>query len=99
MGECPVCNGSGKQLLDPAGRVIGQPASDKSYWPQYAADGHMECRNCGGQTMGGRASGRVYLRPDGKPCAHEFTGTKAGNCYWRYSCDLCGDHYSIDSGG
>jgi len=98
MGVCPVCNGSGKQLLDPAGRVIGQPSEAKFFWPQYAAEGFMECRNCGGQTMGGVASGHVYLRPSGEPCSHDWQGSSAGNCLHRYDCVHCGDRYYIDSG-
>lgn len=99
MGICPICNGSGKQLLAPTtGRVIGRPPETRYYWPQYAERGWMECRNCGGQTMGGVASGRVYLRPDGTPCAHDFKGHNAGRCLSRYECSHCGDRYDIDSG-
>jgi hypothetical protein len=59
----------------------------------------MTCRNCGGQTMSQTATGTTPLRPDGKPCAHNFTGRKAGNCYHVYTCvHGCGYSFDIDSG-
>jgi hypothetical protein len=59
----------------------------------------QDCTNCGGQKQWGKPTGLVFLRKDGTPCKHEFTGEKLGNCYWGYICKFCPDSYSIDSGG
>jgi hypothetical protein len=37
-----------------------------------------ECRNCGGQTMTLRATGKVPLRKDGTPCTHKFGSFSSG---------------------
>jgi len=88
---CPVCQGTGKQ------QVAGDLAK---FWPQYAGQGWMDCRNCGGQTMGGVAHGSVPVRPGTEVgCTHEYEGHQAGNCYRTYVCKHCHDRYSIDSGG
>lgn len=58
-----------------------------------------DCRNCGGQTMAGRASGKTTINPKtGLGCLHEFEGHNAGRCYVRYVCKHCSYTYSIDSG-
>ena len=88
QGICPVCNGS---------KEVPIPESDLKYsWNKGKT--HRPCCNCGGQTMEGRASGKVNLRDDGSPCQHEMRGTKLGNCYWGYTCKHCGYSYNIDSG-
>ena len=80
---CPVCKGTGE--VDRRG---------------MAPDVDMEaCRNCGGQTMAGRGTGKTRPRRDtGEPCVHEYTGYQAGRCYYRYTCKHCGDEYGMDSG-
>ncbi len=54
---CPVCNGTCRQAVDATGKPLGQ-LSEHPRWPQYAARGWMECRNCGGQTMSLTATGQ-----------------------------------------
>lgn len=89
-GPCPVCSGTGRV-----------PAGDYKYKAIIsgydAATDTQSCRNCGGQTMYGVASGQVPLRPDGTPCKHEYEGRNAGRCYTIYTCKHCGDKYDIDS--
>jgi hypothetical protein len=87
-GVCPVCNGSGRV---PAGNYRGIYGYDK-------ATDTIGCRNCGGQTMSMRATGKVRLRRDGTPCEHKYVGHNAGRCYTVYTCEHCGDTFSIDSG-
>lgn len=91
-GICPVCNGTPRV-----------PAGDQQYKAILAGydttTDTLACKNCGGQTMACRGTGRVNLRPDGTPCTHKYAGTQKGNCYWEYTCiHGCGDRYSIDSG-
>lgn len=94
---CPVCNGTCRQELDASGKPVGQ-ASDYPRWPQYAKQGWMDCRNCGGQTMSMAASGKTYARRDtGEPCRHEYVGQNAGRCYTIFTCKHCPDQYDIDS--
>jgi hypothetical protein len=57
-----------------------------------------ECNNCGGQTMSGRPTGKVPLRPDGTPCTHKYESFSSGRCLTTYVCSLCGHRYDIDSG-
>jgi hypothetical protein len=57
-----------------------------------------ECRNCGGQQMYGRATGKVNLRQDGTPCKHEYNSTTIGRCLTRYKCTHCSYQFDIDSG-
>ncbi len=88
---CPVCAGSGRQALDTDGGARS--------WPQYAAQGWMACRNCGGQSMSMLATGKTYPRRDtGEPCRHEFIGQNAGRCYTIFNCKHCPERYDIDSG-
>ncbi len=90
-GVCPVCNGTGRR-----------PAGENSYKKVYAGYDEvtdtLPCNNCGGQTMYGRPSGRVPLRPDGTPCKHEYASATVGRCLTRYTCKHCGSSYEIDSG-
>jgi hypothetical protein len=65
---------------------------------RLAPDGHSACKNCGGQTMSGVATGKVRTRPDGTACIHEHKGQEAGRCATRFTCSHCGDGYLIDSG-
>lgn len=89
MGICPVCNGTGRA-----------PASSSPYsrYDYDKATDTIACRNCGGQTMSLKPTGKVRLRPDGTPCHHSYKGYEAGRCYTTYVCEHCGDRYSIDSG-
>src|SRR5271157_1150808 len=91
MGVCPVCNGTKRKA-----------AGDHKYKEVTAtydkATDTFACTNCGAQTMSLTPTGTVYLRADGSPCVHEYTGTKLGNCYWGYKCKHCPDSYAIDSG-
>lgn len=90
QGTCPVCNGSG--------RVSAEGVAHKSVIYGYdAATDTLQCRNCGGQYQYGTPQGVVKLRPDGTPCAHEYSSANAGRCYTRYTCKHCGDVYHIDS--
>ena len=90
-GTCPVCNGTGRR-----------PAGNDQYKQVYAGydkeTDTLPCNNCGGQTMYGRPTGRVPLRPDGTPCKHEYTSATVGRCLTRYTCKHCGSSYEIDSG-
>ena len=59
-----------------------------------------DCRNCGGQYMFGTPKGYVPLNKLGKPCLHEYKGSKGNwNCTTNYDCIHCGNRYMIDSGG
>lgn len=92
-GVCPVCNGSTRRPV---------PQALHQYLPNIAgydrASDTLACDNCGGQTMYGRATGQVPLRPDGTPCKHEYQGQQRGNCYVVYRCTHgCGFTYDIDS--
>lgn len=90
-GICPVCNGGSRVS-----------AADNDY--KHIVSGYdketdtLPCYNCGGQTMYGRPSGQVRLRPDGTPCKHEYVGRNAGRCYTIYTCKHCQSSYDIDSG-
>lgn len=57
------------------------------------------CLNCGGQTMSGKATGKVRARPDGTACTHNYQEYPAGRCCTRYVCSHCRDSFLIDSGG
>lgn len=87
---CPVCNGTCKVPLT---------EEEKQYsWNRDKTD--RECTNCGGQTMYGRATGKVPPRRDnGEPCKHEYGGSNPNNwrCYVSYCCKHCGFSYEIDS--
>lgn len=95
---CPVCNGSGFQ------GVIGTKYEWYLSWngslPGFDREtGLLECQNCGAQTMGCQATGKVKVDPaTGKGCVHDYKGVNAGRCYTRYTCTKCGDEYHIDSG-
>ena len=85
---CPVCNGT---------KLVELTEQEKTYsWNKGKT--HHACRNCGGQTMSGVASGESKLRDDGTPCVHEYVGEQRGRCYVVYYCKHCGYQYSIDSG-
>lgn len=90
-GTCPVCSGSGRT---PAG-----DAKYKSIVAGYdATTDTFACDNCGGQTMGGRPTGKVPLRKDNhQPCKHDYTARNAGRCYTIYTCKHCVFSFDIDS--
>lgn len=92
QGICPVCNGT-KQV------AIRDDQRRYQHMNALRIDAdHEQCRNCGGQTMSLRATGKVNLRPDGTPCTHSFKGRNAGNCYNIYTCiHGCGTQFDIDS--
>jgi hypothetical protein len=95
MGTCPVCNGSGHMPCPDRLRDYGK----KNGWYGYREeDDTVTCTNCGGQTMYGKPTGKVLLRPDGTPCTHEYVGVTRGRCYTVYTCKHCGSSYDIDSG-
>jgi len=84
---CPVCNGT---------KEVELSEQEKAYsWNKGKT--HRACHNCGGQTMFGQATGKSWLRDDGTPCAHHYTGRSAGRCYTVYTCNHCGYSYDIDS--
>lgn len=90
-GVCPVCNGSG--------RVAAGNYKYKDVVAGYDKETDtLACNNCGGQTMYGKPSGKVPLRPDGTPCKHEYTSASVGRCLTRYTCKHCGVSHDIDSG-
>jgi ribosomal protein L34E len=73
--------------------------ADYKYVRSYDADTHtLMCSNCGGQTMGGVATGETRERSDGTPCKHEYKYKSLGRCYHGYTCKHCGYGYTIDSG-
>jgi len=86
---CPVCNGTGQRELS---------EKEQAYsWNKGKT--HAPCLNCGGQTMGGRASGYTKVDPNtGEGCHHTYTHRSGGRCYHIYTCTKCGDQYDIDSG-
>lgn len=91
QGICPICNGTGSVLITEAQRKYQHINALR------IDEDHEQCRNCGGQTMSCRATGKVNLRPDGTPCKHEYRGENAGRCWTIYTCKHCGDRYDIDS--
>lgn len=97
-GICPKCHGTTRVAVDATGKPVDQ-APPYPRWPQYAAQGFMECQNCGGQSMAGKARGYTKLRsPEAdEGCLHEYMGITRGNCYTVYTCKHCGDRYDIDS--
>lgn len=63
----------------------------------------------GGQSGGGGKNLSIIVLPYwGDPdgtiieisvgCKHEMQTTRLGNCYYKYTCSLCGFNYSVDSG-
>ena len=93
-GICPQCNGTGHMPCPDNMRRFGQ---SNGWYGYRAEDDTVTCRNCGGQTMFGQATGQVKLRPDGTPCVHEYEGATIGRCLNRYICVHCRDSYDIDS--
>ena len=93
-GTCPVCNGTKQRPCPDNLRDYG-----KRYgWYGYNAENDtVQCNNCGAQYMMGTPTGEVRLRPDGTPCAHEYTGREAGRCRTIYTCKHCNETYEIDS--
>jgi predicted RNA-binding Zn-ribbon protein involved in translation (DUF1610 family) len=62
-----------------------------------AATDTFTCRNCGGQYIFGKATGKVNLNQAGVPCTHAYEGVNAGRSYTKYTCKHCGDKYDVDS--
>lgn len=91
---CPKCHGSCR---------IPVPPEQQQYKHLYSAydkaTDTLECDNCGGQTMYGKAKGYTKIDHNtGEGCLHTFRGEKRGNCYHVYTCTKCGSSYDIDSG-
>lgn len=57
-----------------------------------------QCTNCGGQTMGGMASGKTFTNIEGNPCKHTYQINDISRCYREYVCTLCPFRFPIDSG-
>lgn len=73
-------------------------SAEKNGWFGYdKKDDCVDCTNCGGQTMYGIPTGKSFLRKDGTPCVHEYTGVSGGRCYTIYTCKHCDYRYDIDS--
>ena len=95
FGTCPVCNGTTRM---PCPDYMSE-SSKRNGWYGYRADDNMvDCTNCGSQYMFGSPTGQVRLRPDGTPCAHEYTSANVGRCLTQYTCKHCDDRYLVDSG-
>lgn len=86
---CPVCNGTCRVPTDAT-------FTSRHYTYDKATD-TVACHNCGAQTMSGKPTGQVRVRPDGTPCTHHYKGREAGRCYTVYTCQHCGDSFGIDS--
>ena len=90
-GICPVCSGSG--------RVAAGDNKYKHVIAGYDKDTDtFGCTNCGVQYMFGRATGQVNMDFGGQPCVHKYIGKTVGRCLTEYTCEFCGDRYTIDSG-
>ena len=88
LGICPVCNGTCEVPI---------PERNLRFYPSGRTT--MPCRNCGGQTMFGKPTGRVFLdKHTGLPCTHDYEGVQKGRCYTVFTCRNCGHSYDIDSG-
>jgi hypothetical protein len=94
-GICPVCNGTKRMLVAEEHQKYKGVLS--GYNPYTDT---LPCDNCGGQYMFSLPSGAVSLRPDGKPCKHEYK-SKSDSRFRSlriYNCIHCDDFYEIDSG-
>jgi len=90
---CPCCEGTGRTKP-----TEGYEKYKRSYADYDEATDTLPCKNCGGQTMSGRASGYTLPNPQtGVGCKHEFVGRNAGRCYTVYVCKHCSSQYDIDS--
>ena len=97
QATCPVCNGNIWIPCEPKDSWM----KDFKYLSYYdPLTNTKQCRNCGGQTMFGVATGMTNIDPNtGLGCVHEYNGEKRGNCYHVYTCKHgCGFQYDIDSG-
>ena len=94
-GICPVCNGTTRQPAPEGYRKFG---AEYGWYGFDKADGTIDCRNCGAQTMSGTPTGKVTLRPDGTPCKHNERGEVIGRGLYLYRCQHCDWRYQIDSG-
>ena len=91
LGTCPVCEGTT--------RIPAGDRQHKNILAGYdSATDTLQCMNCGGQRMFGRATGQVPLNRNGEPCRHQYRGETIGRCLTRYTCSECGDRHEIDSG-
>ena len=96
MGDCPVCNGTGRM---PTPDHI-RPYGERNGWYGYRKeDDCCDCTNCGAQYMLSKPSGKVRMNKLGVPCTHSYKSS-AGRwrCTTNYVCEHCGDSYMIDSG-
>lgn len=98
QGTCPVCQGTTRCAV-PENTELVEELHLRHLAGYDAQTDTLPCRNCGGQTMLGQATGLVNLRRDtGEPCVHEYIYTPLGRCYHGYTCRHCGYNYTIDSG-
>lgn len=100
IGTCPLCNGTTRRPLAEHEFNYREFTEEKARWHGYdKKTDTMKCYNCGPRGMyAGPSDGKVQLRPDGSPCLHRYHEEKIGRCYHSYTCEHCGDSYSIDSG-
>lgn len=85
---CPKCSGTKEIPLE----------ADEAAYSWNRGKTHKPCTNCGGQTMWGRATGLVTVRPNGEACLHEYQGKTIGRCLTAYTCRHCAEGFIIDSG-
>lgn len=94
---CPKCNGSTRMPYEYTHDKTGQYRKVMAGYRE--SDDTLACDNCGGQTMGLKATGRTRIDPaTGMGCMHTYRGRTTSNCYHEYTCTKCGDRYDIDSG-
>jgi len=90
--DCPVCNGTTRTPLKESMRQYVNVLS--SYDDKTDT---IQCNNCGGREMYGKATGRVNLDQDSNPCCHQFREYKIGRCLYKHKCIACSYEFEIDS--
>ena len=100
FGTCPVCNGTTRRPLFEHEHYLRNYNTEQAKWYGYDKETDTKtCHNCGPKGMyAGGPDGKVNLRPDGTPCQHRYHEEKIGRSYYSYTCEHCGNGYSIDSG-
>lgn len=92
LAVCPVCSGSGRVASKE------KPGYHRSVYGYDSETNTLLCRNCGGQYMSLKPTGKVPRNRRGHACVHKYQHSLAGRCYHRYTCVYCNDEYHIDSG-
>lgn len=91
MLVCPKCHGTGRA------KVSKQDETYKEFIFHYNKETDTVCcDNCGFQ-YGAAPTGIVKANKDNQPCLHQYQQITMGRCYTKYTCEYCGDWYSIDS--